>query len=440
MTEHSKARLHVLLDDPSALSPLVSKVARVVARVQGEPLPDVIGRVRYGGGIVARDLLPSDAREVCRGLAALGLGTFTAASERFRSAPRPRRTGSVLADAEGLELAPRLRAPQRLPWERVRAINAYGLLVELGSDERSALPRRGGDLTSLSPPAVRLIDRLRELEARQRCAVYLAIDVLADGPQLYRLASDEPGLYARLDGRRDHTIDNYLLLLERLLATAPAAVFVPAGTRRLVEGELDPALFAKPEELDRFNAWLLEAAEQGVDSEDEAEDLADEHLADADEAIVVGGHLSDEGAEDLDADDSASDDDEEDLEDDEEDDDELADGTASLADDDPELEAELDALRRAGSAEADADLDEGLGLFAQTRRLGRAEVAAILADVTETDGVDMSEIGDAHLDAEVRETAQFFEQSSGPWDVSKLLEGEDELDDEDLEEAEATNG
>jgi hypothetical protein len=61
-------------------------------------------------------------------------------------------------------------------------------------------------------------------------------------------------------------------------------------------------------------------------------------------------------------------------------------------------------------------------------------VKAVLADAR-----DLDALGEAEVDAEVREAAGIFDASSGRWDVKQVLAGDD-LDDKDLESADPDAG
>ena len=195
-----KDRVCVLLDDPTNLATSLQKAARVVAEAMGEHPADVGQRIRYGGGLVARDVSEAVGRQIARGLAAHGLGSFIVPRSALRPPPRPRRAGALLFDAQGVGLGMPLRPEKvtRHPWSLVRAIHAHALVEEAGSEEREALPRRGGNLRDLSPDARKLINDIRELEEKDRTTVRLGVDLLV-GDDLYRIGNAEPGAYAGLE-------------------------------------------------------------------------------------------------------------------------------------------------------------------------------------------------------------------------------------------------
>lgn len=424
-----KPRYSVLLDDPTVLATQLTPIARVVAEVLAEPVQDATQRVRYGGGIVARNVLAPYAKGISRGLARLGLGSFTVSTADFVGVPRARRLGSITIRDEGLELAIRLKPAKLFPWEAIQALHAFALIQPAAPEDRDSRPRRGGDPRSLSDGARAVIEGIREFEERERARVQLGIDLLLEGPLLYRLDHSEPGIYTHLEGRTSHSVENYLLLLTTLSKAVPESVLIPPSSQRFVgRHEFTDILFAKPEELESFNGWIVQALAQGVAFSDEPEDLDDEGLADADDAIVVHDALEADDVDDID---------DEDLEDADDGHDEPADVDDDEDLDDDELSEAEQALETEGGAAADADVHQAWEHIADTGRFDRDHVREMLnaaADLELAGEVD-AEVGvDPDLKAEVKEAMGFFDASSGAWNVSKLLEG-DSLDPDDLASA-----
>jgi hypothetical protein len=417
----AKQRFSVLLDDPSSLATSLMKIARVVAQTLKEHPTDVAQKVRYGGGIVVRDVPAVYAKEIARGLAALGLGSFLVQQEAFQAPPRPRRVGQLEFGPDGIVIAQLLRQPEGLAWTDVLAIHAHASIESTSGEDDEAPARRGGDMTLLSEAARKLLGALREFEDRERARVILGLDLIVKGPVLYRMTSIEAGIYGSLSNLSTIAIENYLSLVRELTGAAASNVLVPASTRRFVlDHDFTRVLYSKREELEAVNAWLLQAVVQGLEaSEHEPEDLSDEGLEDAEDAIPVApsgtgddddadeiddAELEDEQPRDAPLDHSSYDDDD-DLADDELDDEDLADDTGST----------------------DPDVAEAAKLFDKTGRFKAADVQAILADVKQlsTTEVDVPSSNDPDADPEVREALGFFEtQPSGKWEVKKVLEAD----------------
>ena len=343
----------LLLDDPDVLTQRLPEVAEVVASTLGRPYPDVLQRIRYGRGILARRLNEAQARLLRRALAKAGFGVFSVQDDEAVESPRrAKRVSRVQIDAEGLSLS--LRGleqipPVRLDWREVWAVAPHGLLLESGSEERSALPRRGETMANLTHQALALISDLRRYRERERTPVRLALDVLAEGSNLYRIHHDDVGVYRDLDTRGEHSAENFLFLCEALLDQAPASVLIPPAAQRFLRtGSVEPILFAKREALDNYLYWITQAHAQGVGFEESPDDLDDDELTGEDEAIVVDG--SDADADDLDEGDALADDEDDADDADDADDEDDADDADDADDTDGADDADLD----------DVDLDEDL--------------------------------------------------------------------------------
>ena len=507
-----KDRMSVLLDDPTSLALELAKVSRVVAEALGEHATDVSQRIRYGGGVVARDVPEPVARTIVRGLAAQRLGSFLVPRSAFRPAPRPKRAGALLFDGEGLRFGQPLRPDKvtAFSWAEVRAIHAHALSDEPGSEERDALPKRGGNLRDLSSDTRRLVNDIRELETREKVVVRPGLDLfIGPGPDLYRFGYGDSGVYAgldlppvaeatllrgpwsqaadlgeaalgnrvewdativavlderagllevsergasglrvrlrlqdpgevalrrlepgapisfraRIDGRDGellllgegqlrrgtHSLENYLLLLRKLIRLAPPPVMVPPTTRRFAErATIGDIIFAKREELDAFAGWIVQALAHGVRF-GEPEELADEGLVDSDEAELVA--TSDEEAEELD--------------------------DSELEPDDsqvmplPPQHARAPGTSAASSTSGRLE-DDPMHHFAKTGRLDARHVKELVAGAAELETLE--EDAGAADDPEVAEAMSFFDAKSGQWRLKDVLSGQEELDklDEEL--------
>lgn len=426
----AKQRFSVLLDDPSSLATSLMKIARVVAQVVGEHPTDVAQKVRYGGGIVARDVAGHYAREIARGLAPLGLGSFLVDQAAFTPAPRARRVGQFEFGPDGITIGQRLRAPEALPWSDVLSVHAHASLDPTSGEEDEAPSRRGGDMTLLSEGARRVLGALRELEDRERARVVMGLDVVVEGLTLYRMTSIDPGIYGSLQRRSTIALENYLSLVRELTAAAPSSVLVPPTTRRFAEDmDFTRVLYAKREELEAVNTWILAAIAEGL-AADEAtpEDLPDEGLEDADEAIPVAP--SGTG----DDDDSADEIEDEELED-------VPSTTPAATDDDAPLDhsavddASADDLDDEDldddEADDDPELAETVKLFDKTGRFKADDVKALLAEAKQLDAeVDIAS-ADPDADPEVKETLGFFDTApSGKWEVREVLEAAEQVPDD----------
>ena len=142
----------VLLDDPSLLPIYLSKVSGVVADMLGLHPSDATMRVRYGGGVIARNVLAPYARAISKQLAREGLGTFLVPQTEFRPAPRPVRTGLLELHEDHVALAPYLHNERKavLPWPDVLAFQPTPSLKPPAA--KSAKPSPDAAATSSSSP------------------------------------------------------------------------------------------------------------------------------------------------------------------------------------------------------------------------------------------------------------------------------------------------
>lgn len=452
-------RCYVFLDDPSVLATRLTEVAQVVAETLGRSYPDVLGRVRYGRGILVRDANPAEARLVGRALARLGMGVFSVPEADLEPAPRrPKRISKVEVSEEGLQLTIRGLEhipPVKLEWREVWGVAPHGVLLGTGSEERSSLPRRGTSLAALSTAAAQLLADLRHHREIERRPIRLCLDILADGSNLYRIHHDDVGVYAGLPERSEYAVENFLTMTRWIVDAAPSEVLIPDAVRRfLYTGEVDSILYAKREALDSALMWMVQAYAYGVSFGDEIEDLDDDELTEEDEAILVEA-VDDDDAEDLDdgdLDEGSGDeledsgqefeDEEEDVavgspvggavvEASDEDEGDLAvgdviGGTDGLLDDAVDLD---DADLSDEGLEPDGDVTAALEHFEQTSRLDQAAIEAMLTQSRDLeddldDELDLE--GEIAADGEIQNTLGLFDAASGPIDVRQLLKAEED--------------
>lgn len=405
----AKPRYAVLLDDPEILITELQAVAKIVAEALGERTLDTALRMRYGHGILVRDVPGLHAKMISRLLAKRGHGSFAVelGPGGLRTTPRAKRTGTLTITDSGLELAVRFKPPKTFEWSQIQAIHAHALSVVSNSDEGEPLARSRGN--PQTPGGAKLIKEIRLYEERERVRIHIGMDILLDGPALFRVKFDTPGIYSTLEGRADNAWDNFLLLLESLLERAEGVLIPPTTRRLLVRHEFNDVLYTKPEELENFNAWLLHARERGI-TYGEPEDLDDEVLSDEDEAVALAG----------DDDDDADDIDDAELEDSLDPD---ADAPA-VADDEPADEVpELDDAEDLSDEDlsdedlGDEDVSDVLEHFDKTKRVDITQLQAMLEDAKDLDDLDESTDPDGE---DVQDALQHFETSSGAWDVQQL--------------------
>lgn len=261
MEETPERRFAVILERSSSFS--ISGAARVLARELCLEIPDALLRARYGRGILAEGIEESASRALVGALADIGIAARAVDESRWRLAP----PGYQAVAFEFLPEAmlARLQNDQELVIlrEDVFALDAYGLRGEAAEEPpagRRAKGPRPAPLelaaeTVLSAEGRTFLERLQNHEhpdMELRLTVYCAEPAGALHVRGNRF--DYSTLGAR---RRRHSVDNYLALVELLLAEFPEA-----WNREALEAllrDLDPAAIFrwKKEEVQNFHRWML---------------------------------------------------------------------------------------------------------------------------------------------------------------------------------------
>ncbi|MEZ0229126.1 MAG: hypothetical protein ACAI25_10915 [Planctomycetota bacterium] len=410
------AGFHVLLNDPTVLGSRTGEVARVVAKAFGQPVADVSQRVRYGGGIVAREVAEEKAREIAAKLGEVQIPTIVVPSAAIEPLPRARRIAGIVIEADGVRTVVRgsTKGGETIPWARVRSfhVNALARALSPAEVEEGRKPRALADVENASDEVRKLSAEIDYWEDREKThRIDLCIDLIADDPVLVgRMTADEAD-YSALEGKKQGALENFFRLVRALLAKAPRSLIVPPTTRAFAAtADWESCLFDKPEQRDAFNLWLLSAVRHGtpfgLDGAEEVDD-AEVDEDDEDEADDVDETEVDETEVDEAEVDEAEDDDE---------------------DDDESREENLKAAEAAGG---DAALASELELFDKTRKLRKKDVLDALEaakgidpGVLETDPGDKPPSNDPDM--------QIFKEKTGRWDVSELMKESKELEDKDL--------
>lgn len=383
------AGCHVLLEDPTQLSLRTGEVARVIAKTLGEPVADVAQRVRYGGGIVVRDLDPERANAIAAKLGESNLAAFVIPSPAVEALPRVRRYSGLPIDGDGLRLLVRgvPKKPEKLVWNRIRALHVNALARDLAGPEleEGRPPRPIADVESAPDEVKRLSTEIDYWEDREKTKrIDLCLDLLAEGPVLVGRVTAEDADYSELPGKRLGALENFVIFVRALLARLPRSVVVPPTTRAFAERcDWQAVLFDKPEQREAFNLWLLAAVRNGRPfGIDPSEDVSDEEV----------------------------------IEDDDDEDDEEEDEAGEVAAE--EADAALSAAENVRAAGGDLALAEELALFDKTRKFSKKDILAAAEE--------------AARKKKAQEPPPAPPDKTGRWDVSQLIEETKELEDKDL--------
>lgn len=417
----------VLLHDPSVLATRTGEIARLVARAVKQPIPDVAQRVRYGGGILARDVAPEVAAKVVGDLAVLEVEAFVVSEEsNCLVLPRTRRVAGLAFGPEGLVGSIRGSTKrEEIPWSRLRAVHVDAFARELSPEEvEEGRPTRAlPDVKRVPEEILRFTSEVALYEDRERTRrIELCLDLIAEDPLLVARISADEADYSGLEAKGDNALANFMTLIRQLLAALPKKVVVPPATRRFAESlDWRGILVEKPEQRDAFNLWFAHAVHHGrpygVDAAalaalEDASEVHDDELEDADEALVVEEHEDSSDAEDL-ADDETHDEDDE---------------------GDGEDEGEDDAKAKA-VAGADADVKHALGHFDKTRKLRKADVAELVAAAQAMDDKAIETADGEVAGADVANELAFFEDKKGEtgrFDLNELVKDSQALEDAEV--------
>lgn len=407
------AGFHVLLNDPAVLSSRTGEVARIVAKAFSQPVADVSQRVRYGGGIVAREAPEDKAREIAATLAEARIPSFVIPSAAIEPLPRARRMAGLVIEADGLRGIVRgTKGAEKLAWNRIRAfhVNALARALSPAEIEEGRKPRPMADVENAPDEVRRLTSEIDYWEDRERTKrIDLCLDVIADDAVLVgRITADEAD-YSSLEGKKQGALENFMLLVRALIARSPRSVIVPPTTRAFADkADWQSCLLDKPEQRDAYNQWLLSAVRYdkpfGIDT---AEDVEDEEVDEVDE-------------------------DDEDEDDEADDTDEADDAGTEEEEDDEEDESREENIKAAEAAGGDSALAKELELFDKTRKLRKQDVLDALEAAKQIDpGILETDAGDPPPPSNDPDM-QIFKEKTGRWDVSQLLEETKDLEDKDL--------
>jgi hypothetical protein len=415
----------VLLEDPTSLALKAPALAKVVAKALAIPTADAAQRVRYGGGIVGRDLPEDAARRVASALAAEGHSAFALETARYEAPPRPRRLVAVLPGKDGIVARSRgVTREETLAWSRVRAVYAYALARELAPEEAEARKSRPKPDPKEKSEARQLLFELYFWEDQERTRrIELALDVVVDQPLALLRLSVEDADYRDFEGRTGNAYDNFVALVRAIIAKAPATTVIPPSTRAFAT-TLDwrTGLFDKPEERDSFTAWVIQAARHGkpfglVPNDEPIEDLEDSDLEESGDTVESDDDPDAEEVSDDELD--AYEEEPTEVEDDEDEEDEDDDEPA------PPKGQEKKPV--------DPDVQLALDLADKTGRLKMEDVQEIIAAAEQIPELGASD--DVAGGPAVPELEHFEDRAqTARWNVSELASGAEELEDEELKE------
>lgn len=241
---------------------------------------DAVTRVRYGGGLVVEGVTKEIADRLVSKLSELGVRARTISSDLWALVPRGARVSRLeLGDTT---LTGSLVGGRRieLPRRDIFALQVHGLLpLDRGKDVVEIRPKKvkkpalaltpllgGADLVSggdpdlrepgsLGPRGRRLYEKLAEhglLELELHLSLY------ADPYGPLRIQKNDYDFTSLGVSREEHSLDNFLVLLDHVLAYLPSAWNREPAARFAESLDPRPIHYFKAEEAQNLERWLYE--------------------------------------------------------------------------------------------------------------------------------------------------------------------------------------
>ena len=264
MIDEAEEVLYALILERDSPKP-VHEIGRIVARQLDMPSPDAVAQVRYGGGLLAEALSEAQAHALVEALGGIDVRTRPVPAEEWLTVPRGYKISSLRFGEDDVEACLATGRKLVVPKRDIFGLHLYGLCpddVEArqagGRAEAPTSIERSG-LSTLSNLTARGRRLLGNLEENGLTAMELHLTLYAPpsvGPlRIRRLDFSFSGLG---EAKLDHSLDNFILLLEKLVATLPNAW--NAGRVRRFLDDMDPMgiLYFKAEEAQNFDRWMLQ--------------------------------------------------------------------------------------------------------------------------------------------------------------------------------------
>lgn len=273
MIDETEEVLYALILERESPGP-VRDIGRIVARHLEIPLPDAVAQVRYGGGLIAEALSESEAGALSSALDEIEVKARAVEAEEWLSAPRGYRISTLSFGQEALEACLSTGRKFLIPKEDFFGLHLYGLVPageEPGTTGRETTGRRAARRRTATPRETPLSVplELSGLTARGRQLLRNLSENEIPGMELHltlycppevgplRVRRDDFNFACLGDARLEHSLDNFILLLEKLVDTLPNA-----WNRTPVEeflADMDPLriLYFKKEEAQNFDRWML---------------------------------------------------------------------------------------------------------------------------------------------------------------------------------------
>jgi hypothetical protein len=278
----------------------VAEIGRLLSCYLPVHPTDASTSIRYGGGLIATGLSAELTGELALRLEELGVRTRKIDSRRWAAAPRGSRVAALEIEEDRLIATLRGRLSRvAVPRGDVLGLRLHGISRERKDDEdtpgggrrkRSATPgtsvleqaveASGSEDAVLSHRGRELLGRLKEnslVSMEMHLTLYCAEPPRPAGEEErvwrwspLRIAKNDFDYSCLGEQKQAHSLDNFLIVLEEVLAYLPDAWNRETVARFL--SELDPLgiLHFKEEEAENFDRWMLawvriESEERGAE-------------------------------------------------------------------------------------------------------------------------------------------------------------------------------
>jgi hypothetical protein len=241
-----------------------AEIGRLLAFHLGLHPTDAILRVRYGGGLLVEGVSEETAEELGRRLAGIGVRTRRVDEGSWGIEARGYRAFGLTFADDSLEVRLVTGRRLRVPRADVHAVHLYCLAAPPGEREEHEALRREPVLQDVL--SLRGRQLLRKLEERGLRGAELHLTLLCAEPVgPVRVRRNDFDFTCLGPGLEQHSLDNFLLLLDEVLRFLPAAWNREAAAAFLEDLDPQRLLYFKVEEALARERWLsywIRAAEE----------------------------------------------------------------------------------------------------------------------------------------------------------------------------------
>ncbi len=261
MSDEKEEVLYALILERESPKP-IQEIGQIVARQLSLASPDTVAQVRYGGGLIAEDLSESRAEALAAALREIDVSVRRVEAEEWLTVPRGYKISTLKFEADTLEAYLSTGRKFVIPTGELFGFHLYGL-QPAGSEAPTRKKKKGAaeqavplELSSLSPRGRQLLGNMAENEVSEMEFHLTLYGPPSVGP--LRLRRGNFNFACLGNDKLNHSLDNFILLLEKLIHSLPHAWNI--GTIEEFLSEMDPMriLYFKEEEAENFDRCMLQ--------------------------------------------------------------------------------------------------------------------------------------------------------------------------------------